>query len=31
MKASGAGARLLHYERWTDGVDSVSFAAAAGP
>jgi AmmeMemoRadiSam system protein B len=30
MKASGTGARLLHYERWTDGVDSVSFAAAAG-
>jgi AmmeMemoRadiSam system protein B len=30
MRASGTGARLLHYERWTDGVDSVSFAAAAG-
>jgi AmmeMemoRadiSam system protein B len=30
MKASATGARLLHYERWTDGVDSVSFAAAAG-
>jgi AmmeMemoRadiSam system protein B len=30
MKASGTGARVLHYERWTDGVDSVSFAAAAG-
>jgi AmmeMemoRadiSam system protein B len=30
VKASGTGARLLHYERWTDGVDSVSFAAAAG-
>jgi hypothetical protein len=30
IRASGTGARLLHYERWTDGVDSVSFAAAAG-
>jgi AmmeMemoRadiSam system protein B len=30
VKASGTGARLLHYERWTDGVDSVTFAAAAG-
>jgi AmmeMemoRadiSam system protein B len=30
LRASGVGARLLHYERWTDGVDSVSFAAAAG-
>ncbi len=30
LRASGAGAQLLHYERWTDGVDSVSFAAAAG-
>jgi hypothetical protein len=30
MRASGRGARLLHYERWTDGKDSVSFAAAAG-
>ncbi len=30
MRASGRGAALLHYERWTDGVDSVSFAAAAG-
>lgn len=30
MRASGAGARLLHYEQWTDGRDSVSFAAAAG-
>ena len=30
MRASGRGARLLHYERWTDGRDSVSFAAAAG-
>jgi len=30
IRASGRGARLLHYERWTDGVDSVSFAAAAG-
>lgn len=28
LRASGTGARLLHYERWTDGVDSVSFAAA---
>lgn len=30
LRASGTGARLLHYERWTDGVDSVSFAACAG-
>jgi MEMO1 family protein len=30
MRAAGRGARVLHYERWTDGVDSVSFAAAAG-
>ena len=30
VRASGTGARLLHYERWTDGRDSVSFAAAAG-
>ncbi len=30
LRASGRGARLLHYERWTDGCDSVSFAAAAG-
>lgn len=30
LRASGARPRLLHYEQWTDGVDSVSFAAAAG-
>lgn len=30
LRASGRGAALLHYERWTDGRDSVSFAAAAG-
>jgi len=30
MRAAGRGAQILHYERWTDGVDSVSFAAAAG-
>jgi hypothetical protein len=30
MRATGRGARLLHYGQWTDGVDSVSFAAAAG-
>lgn len=30
MRASGSGARLLLYEQWTDGRDSVSFAAAAG-
>jgi hypothetical protein len=30
MRAAGRGASVLHYERWTDGVDSVSFAAAAG-
>ena len=30
MRASGASARLLHYGQWTDGTDSVSFAAAAG-
>jgi len=30
MRASGLGARVLHYQQWSDGVDSVSFAAAAG-
>jgi MEMO1 family protein len=30
MQASGAAAVLLHYQQWTDGTDSVSFAAAAG-
>ena len=30
MRASETGARLLHYGQWTDGVDSVSFAAAEG-
>lgn len=30
LRASGTGARLLHYEQWSDGRDSVSFAAAAG-
>jgi AmmeMemoRadiSam system protein B len=30
MKASGARAQLLHYGQWTDGTDSVSYAAAAG-
>ena len=30
LRASGARARLLHYQQWTDGTDSVSFAAAAG-
>ncbi|HYD39761.1 MAG TPA: AmmeMemoRadiSam system protein B [Anaeromyxobacter sp.] len=30
LRASGVRPRLLHYEQWTDGVDSVSFAAAAG-
>lgn len=30
LRASGAAARLLHYEQWSDGRDSVSFAAAAG-
>jgi AmmeMemoRadiSam system protein B len=30
LRASGARPRLLHYEQWTDGMDSVSFAAAAG-
>jgi hypothetical protein len=30
LRASGVGARLLLYEQWTDGRDSVSFAAAAG-
>jgi AmmeMemoRadiSam system protein B len=30
LRASGVGARLLHYEQWSDGRDSVSFAAAAG-
>jgi MEMO1 family protein len=30
MRAAGVAAPLLHYGQWTDGVDSVSFAAAAG-
>jgi AmmeMemoRadiSam system protein B len=30
MRLSGAGARLLHHGQWTDGVDSVSYAAAVG-
>ncbi|WP_243338662.1 AmmeMemoRadiSam system protein B [Anaeromyxobacter soli] len=30
LRASGRAARLLHYAQWTDGTDSVSFAAAAG-
>ena len=30
LRASGARPRLLHYEQWWDGTDSVSFAAAAG-
>jgi AmmeMemoRadiSam system protein B len=30
MRASRRGARLLHYQQWSDGTDSVSFAAAAG-
>ncbi|HZZ84930.1 MAG TPA: AmmeMemoRadiSam system protein B [Anaeromyxobacteraceae bacterium] len=30
MRAAGTGARLLHYGQWSDGTDSVSFAAAAG-
>ena len=30
MRASGRGARLLHYSQWTDGADMVSFAAAVG-
>jgi AmmeMemoRadiSam system protein B len=30
LRASGARPHLLHYEQWTDGIDSVSFAAAAG-
>ena len=30
MRASGRGARLLHYGQWTDGTDMVSFAAAVG-
>jgi AmmeMemoRadiSam system protein B len=30
LRASGVPARLLHYEQWTDGIDSVSFVAAAG-
>jgi MEMO1 family protein len=29
-RAAGRGARLLHYAQWSDGVDMVSFAAAAG-
>ncbi len=30
LRASGLSARLLHYQQWTDGIDSVSFVAAAG-
>ncbi len=30
MRMAGAGARLLHYGQWSDGTDSVSYAAAAG-
>ena len=30
LRAARAPATLLHYGQWTDGVDSVSFAAAAG-
>lgn len=30
LRASGRGARLLHYGQWSDGSDAVSFAAAAG-
>lgn len=30
MRMSGVGARLLHYDQWSDGTDSVSFAAAVG-
>jgi len=30
MRMAEVGARLLHLAQWTDGRDSVSFAAAAG-
>lgn len=30
LRASGARARLLHHGQWSDGTDSVSYAAAAG-
>jgi hypothetical protein len=30
LRMAGVGARLLHYGQWSDGTDSVSFAAAAG-
>lgn len=30
MRAAGRGARVLHAGQWTDGVDAVGFAAAAG-
>ena len=30
MRASGVGGKLLHYGQWTNGVDSVSYAACAG-
>jgi MEMO1 family protein len=30
LRASGVRPTLLHYEQWSDGTDSVSFAAAAG-
>jgi AmmeMemoRadiSam system protein B len=30
LRAAGVRPQLLYYEQWTDGIDSVSFAAAAG-
>jgi AmmeMemoRadiSam system protein B len=30
LRASGGAARVLHYAQWSDGTDSVSYAAAAG-
>ena len=30
LRMAGRGARLVHYGQWSDGTDSVSFAAAVG-
>ncbi len=30
MRAAGRGAQILHHGQWSDGTDSVSFAAAIG-
>jgi len=30
LRMAGVGAKLIHYEQWSDGTDAVTFAAAAG-